>query len=58
MLKFKGAYETDFGPHCENCGNAMENWEKIATEQKEQGQVYIFRCKKCKKRIEVYNSKG
>lgn len=59
MLKFKGAHDTGLGTYvCSSCGNAMKNWEKMATENAGKGQVYVFRCKKCKKRIEVYNDRG
>lgn len=60
MLKYKGAYETELGSvYCSNCGCPMKDWEKMSTEAADKGgMVYVFRCKKCKKRIEVYNSKG
>ena len=57
MIKFKGAYETTIGNvFCENCGSPMKNWEKMATE--DEGRLYVFRCRKCKKRIEAYNDRA
>lgn len=59
MIKFKGAYETTLGSvFCSKCGSPMKNWEKMATLNEGGGQTYVFRCKKCKNRIEAFNSKG
>ena len=56
MITFKGAYTSDVGNvFCENCGAPMSTWEKMATEN--EGRLYVFRCRKCKKRIEAYNNK-
>ena len=56
MYKFKGANETSLGNVvCENCGAGMKTWEKMATLDEGGITVYVFRCKKCKKRIEVCN---
>lgn len=59
MIEFKGAIQNGVGNFfCESCGSPMKNWEKMQTDQIEKGQLYVFRCKKCKKRIEVINTKG
>lgn len=60
MLRFKGAHENGIGNYfCDSCGSPMKKWEKMATSQIEGGgQLYVFRCTKCKKRIEVTNTKG
>lgn len=59
MYKYFGAYEDQMGNiRCEQCAAKMNAWEKISTEMREKGQVYVFRCKKCKRRIEVFNPKG
>jgi len=59
MIRFKGAYENGLGNvFCSNCGAAMKTWEKMATMSEGGCSVYVFRCKKCKKRIEAYNDKA
>ena len=58
-LLFNGAHENGVGNvFCDSCGSPMKRWEKMATLRNERGQVYVFRCQKCKKRIEVTNTKG
>jgi len=58
MLKFKGAYETSLGnPCCEKCGTPIKKWEKMSTEYIGSSTVYIFRCSKCKNRIEAVNER-
>jgi DNA-directed RNA polymerase subunit M/transcription elongation factor TFIIS len=59
MIKFKGARDDGLGSiYCESCGSPMKSWEKMSTESNGKGQVYVFRCKKCKKRIEAFNDKA
>ena len=58
MITFKGAYESGVGNvFCEHCGAPMKTWEKMMTTTEGSTQVYVFRCKKCKQRIEAYNVK-
>lgn len=59
MITLKGAYEKEPGEFaCESCGSPSKRWEKMSTEQIDGGTVYVFRCKRCKSRIEIINRKS
>ncbi len=58
QMKFIGAILDNGIIYCETCGAKVTRKELITTDVSEKGTAYVYKCRKCKKRIEVLNPKS